>query len=272
MKYFGLEKSGLLTVEYKGLFFKLSKKGVSKLNVTTSSLHPITRGKAINISKKHKNIDSSVFLNDYRYRSFPVKEREGFDLYLDIGDVTVIVRADGGVYEYYDYVYIDWLHESKNLTLDEVNYTLLSHKYILDENIQKLESYGFTAAKITALTPEEVSMATKDDFHNIMSSTFSECSVVLSSKNDEYAKPTNRFHNFEQGVGRNGNETREQVLLNFKMKHDISVEDLVKDLGNGKFPTKEYLDEKIGDSINYLVLLKASIYDGIKKINNDLPF
>lgn len=45
------------------------------------------------------------------------------------------------------------------------------------------------------------------------------------------------------------------------IKHFVSVQDIIEDLEYDVKPTRELLDEKVGDAIVYLILLKALMID-----------
>ena len=92
---------------------------------------------------------------------------------------------------------------------------------------------------------------------------------VLASKNKEYASDIDKLHNFKR-AGAMENCTPEKALVGMWAKHIISLLDIVDKidaneeeeltkicLGDGL--TKEMLEEKIGDAINYLILLEALI-------------
>ena len=53
-----------------------------------------------------------------------------------------------------------------------------------------------------------------------------------------------------------------------KVKHDVSVDDIVDDLKRGVVPPKEFVAEKIGDSINYLLLLEGLIEEARAQTND----
>jgi hypothetical protein len=82
---------------------------------------------------------------------------------------------------------------------------------------------------------------------------------VLMSKAEEYAQGANRFHNFDVAARVNA-ETPERALWGMATKHLICILDMValspKDLA---MLSNDYLDEKIGDMINYLILLEGMI-------------
>jgi len=110
-----------------------------------------------------------------------------------------------------------------------------------------------------------------DKFKGLMLDTFVETEKLLIGKGKEYSSKDNVFENFDKGVARARRMSREDVLMGYKLKHDISVEDMV--YRNPSDPTlrKEYINEKINDSIAYLVLLKAMLLEREGHIS-DLPF
>ena len=63
----------------------------------------------------------------------------------------------------------------------------------------------------------------------------------------------------------------EKALLGMKTKHTVSILDIVDDLDTGNLPSGELLCEKIGDELNYLILLKALILERICKGHTDTP-
>lgn len=81
---------------------------------------------------------------------------------------------------------------------------------------------------------------------------------ILNKKALEYVRNNDRLHNFNVGADLE-NKTREDVLHSFFLKHYISYLDMLSDIREGKLPSHDYVNEKIGDMINYLVLQEASI-------------
>lgn len=110
-----------------------------------------------------------------------------------------------------------------------------------------------------------------DKFNEVIERRLEAVRSTLISKAKEYAdnKNDNRMHNFDKGSKFTG-EKREDVLLGFAMKHWISVTDILDKMDDGELPSRNLLDEKLGDWIVYMCLLEASIVD---KINHkELPF
>jgi hypothetical protein len=83
---------------------------------------------------------------------------------------------------------------------------------------------------------------------------------VLSRKRDEYQRGEDYLHAFKRGATLY-RETPERYCLNLLGKHFISLIDLVQDLDSGKVANPAVWDEKIGDVINYLILLEALTHE-----------
>lgn len=98
-------------------------------------------------------------------------------------------------------------------------------------------------------------------FDEVINSRIDKCINVLCKKADEYATE-DRLHNFKVAAELQ-NCTPITALAGMMSKHTVSVYDLVRDHEQGKEISKEMWDEKIGDSINYLLLLSALIQEGI---------
>lgn len=86
---------------------------------------------------------------------------------------------------------------------------------------------------------------------------------VLASKGEEYATDQDQLHNFKRAaqLRREPDAGAPEVLLGMLVKHWVSIEDLVH---NWSFvgAAVARIDEKIGDAINYLVLLEALLKEG----------
>ena len=83
------------------------------------------------------------------------------------------------------------------------------------------------------------------------------CRDTLTSKHKEYATE-DHFHNFNKAASMLG-ETPAQALMGMRYKHEVSVCDFVTDQANGIKHSLEAWKEKIGDNINYLLILWAMV-------------
>ena len=105
-----------------------------------------------------------------------------------------------------------------------------------------------------------------EELNKIIDERIQKIKDTLQSKAVEYASDSERLNNFIKGSKRTG-QSRERVLEGYRLKHEISISDIVEGIDLGQLPTKEALQEKIGDSINYLILLEASVTERINNLN-----
>jgi ERCC4-related helicase len=96
-----------------------------------------------------------------------------------------------------------------------------------------------------------------ETFDKIVEERLTKIKDILLIKSKEYAVNDDRLYNFRRASIIN-KETPEQALWGMFTKHLVSVIDLVE----GSTQVTEYLvNEKIGDAINYLILLEAIFKD-----------
>lgn len=95
----------------------------------------------------------------------------------------------------------------------------------------------------------------------IVSPRLSEIDYTLIAKGKEYADAAsngnNVFYNFERAA-EILNISREEALLNFMIKHLTVVIDMARGVYSSE-QSAQMADEKIGDIINYLILLEGMI-------------
>lgn len=111
---------------------------------------------------------------------------------------------------------------------------------------------------------------TSQEFDAVLDRRMQVMRSVLGSKAKEYASSRDRLHNFHAASNMLDN-TPEQALLGMLAKHLVSVIDLVK---TGNPVSQAVADEKIGDSINYLVLLEALMHETRTKrrlVSEEMP-
>lgn len=87
---------------------------------------------------------------------------------------------------------------------------------------------------------------------------------VLAAKAQEYAHG-DRLSNFKRAAQMN-QCTPEKALVGMMSKHIISVLDLVDEIESGLYRRpnlRELINEKVGDNINYLILLRALVIERI---------
>ena len=97
------------------------------------------------------------------------------------------------------------------------------------------------------------------EFNKTIEERIKKCCDMLIKKADEYATE-DRLHNFKVAAKLQGC-TPEKALAGMMCKHTVSVYDLINDYDNGENIPMALWEEKIGDSINYLLLLTALIQE-----------
>ena len=93
-------------------------------------------------------------------------------------------------------------------------------------------------------------------FEEIITKQIDICKSVLIDKAKQYADDSDRLHNFKIASVIEGC-TPIQALAGMMAKHTVSVYDLCRQHDIGLAIPPELWEEKITDSINYLLLLKA---------------
>lgn len=99
------------------------------------------------------------------------------------------------------------------------------------------------------------------DFNLIVEKRKESISAVLSQKSEEYSSEGDRFHNFKRAAAIL-ETTQEKALMGMLAKHIVSVLDIVN---NPDKCSSAVIDAKIGDSINYLILLEGTLYERMTK-------
>lgn len=94
------------------------------------------------------------------------------------------------------------------------------------------------------------------EFDTIVEERIKAIRSILKSKSEEYASNKDRLHNFKSGLGSIvTSETPLMVCWGYMRKHLQSIYDMIST--SGKNPSVTMINEKIGDAINYLILLEA---------------
>lgn len=99
-------------------------------------------------------------------------------------------------------------------------------------------------------------MKTKD-FEEVFEIVVDQSRSVLVNKAKEYATDGDRMHNFKIAAAIQGCSPK-CALGGMMVKHTVSLYDMMN--SNQRY-SKEMWEEKIGDHINYLILLRALLED-----------
>lgn len=98
---------------------------------------------------------------------------------------------------------------------------------------------------------------THKDFDVLLERRLGLTRSVLASKSAEYSSTEDKLHNFKAAASLQS-ITSLEALRGMMAKHIVSVMDMIK---AGKRVSQAYLDEKVGDTLNYLILLEALMHD-----------
>ena len=98
---------------------------------------------------------------------------------------------------------------------------------------------------------------THETFESVTQEQLTLCTDILCKKSKEYSSQEDKLHNFKNAAGLQG-VTQIQALSGMMAKHTISIYDMC--MSDKTFPVALW-EEKITDSINYLLLLKAAVVE-----------
>lgn len=96
-----------------------------------------------------------------------------------------------------------------------------------------------------------------EDFTRNIQGRFAQSEETLIKKAKEYATDVDRLHTFKVAAELQGMTVRE-ALGGMMAKHVVSVYDLIR---QPELASPEVWDEKLGDNLNYLLLLSAVVED-----------
>jgi len=102
-----------------------------------------------------------------------------------------------------------------------------------------------------------------DQFNEVVEQQQQHCVAVLDRKGDEYAPGNDRLAHFKDS-GLEQDISAKQALWGMFNKHLVSLKNMCK---GGNHPV-ELWSEKITDSINYLLLLRALVEEDADCENN----
>ena len=82
--------------------------------------------------------------------------------------------------------------------------------------------------------------------------------AVLKVKAKEYVRENDRLHNFNV-ASKKQDVQRERAIGFFRLKHEVSIDDMLNDIDKGLLPERAVVSEKFGDRLNYDILEEISI-------------
>ena len=102
-----------------------------------------------------------------------------------------------------------------------------------------------------------------DKFEQLCRELLEKSEDTLFRKSKEYASDEDRLANFRQPTSMMGMSTAE-VCLMYQMKHIASIAKIAKETSQGVLPSKELLQEKCQDMLNYTLIFYTTVMEMIE--------
>ena len=100
------------------------------------------------------------------------------------------------------------------------------------------------------------------DFNHLLKRRYEQMVSVLSSKGEEYASEEDVTESFKSQAELSIHNTPAGIGWELLVKHLYSVRRIIKEHEkDGTVPSREFIDEKFGDAINYLVLIESLLVE-----------
>lgn len=133
--------------------------------------------------------------------------------------------------------------------------------YVYKKYVTYTNTYGVGDHKIIEyseyMNKLKAESRTESEYEKSIKEMISHCESILIEKHGEYAT-SDDFHNFNVAAELQG-ITPLQALIGMMDKHVVSVHDYVNEHAEGRKIKPEQWKEKIGDNINYLLILWAMV-------------
>lgn len=105
----------------------------------------------------------------------------------------------------------------------------------------------------------------KEYFDAMLKGAIEHIKRTLILKGDEYSTQSDRLHNFTRAAMKRAASdgklySREESIVWMSLKHEVSIEDIIQKVKNGELVSNQMIEEKLGDKINYDILLLISLY------------
>jgi hypothetical protein len=101
-------------------------------------------------------------------------------------------------------------------------------------------------------------MTRKQFVHDVVQRRVQLIQDVLQNKNEEYAGDDDVFKAFTEALPLSFHDTKQAVAWEFMVKHLQSIKLIIEEKAKkSKLPDEKLLEEKIGDAINYLILIEG---------------
>jgi hypothetical protein len=99
-----------------------------------------------------------------------------------------------------------------------------------------------------------------EKFNEIVERRIQSIRDSLVKKGAEYARGEDRLWNFKRGASIS-KKSLPRTVEGYLTKHIASFYDIIDDYDKGIHPSKELINEKFGDIINYMMLMEAVLLE-----------
>jgi hypothetical protein len=107
-----------------------------------------------------------------------------------------------------------------------------------------------------------------DKFRNMTAARMLQQEITLAGKGNTYSAEGDRLYNFYAGAAELG-ISPEQYLFTLVTKHLVTIRVMVKNVETEGTPPDKWIDEYLGDVINYMLLLEGLLRDRREREEQD---
>lgn len=179
-----------------------------------------------------------------------------------IKELTELLKDDS-----INYVYKSQLNYLKVYTLSYFKHAKMSKE--LQNTINELNKTDIVkegkpevcveSGVIAEGTEDVETIFSLEDFANEQKEFFDKLYNLGRVKQKEYSRGKSAFHNFERSKDLSFHKTRTKSAWEYMVKHLQSVKDLLDDEERGEYIDPKVVDEKIGDIIIYMTLIRSML-------------
>ena len=98
-------------------------------------------------------------------------------------------------------------------------------------------------------------------FTTLLEKIFDRSRQVLARKRAEYIHNQDVFSSFKKGTQMSFHSMPEKVAWEYACKHLESIKSMIDNIDKGEEPDADLINEKFGDTINYLILIEGMLKD-----------
>lgn len=196
------------------------------------------------------------YLDDFIFNFINVNFDDNVLAVSKIKELTELLKDDSITHEYKSK-----LNYLKVKTLSHFKHTKKSKELQNAINeLNKIDIVKEDKSEVIADKSEDVeTVFSLEDFANEQKAFFDKLYNLGRVKQKEYSRGKSAFHNFERSKDLSFHNTRTKSAWEYMVKHLQSVKDLLDDEERGEYIDPKVVDEKIGDIIIYMTLIRSML-------------